>query len=115
LDQWLAENPSIDPGRIYVTGLSRGGFGTFDLCYRRPAMIAAAAPLCGGGDPEKAKNIAAIPLWIFHGEVDPVIPVQHSIDMYEALQKVGAQPRLTTYSTLGHAIWQETYYNPEVM
>ena len=115
LDQWLAENPAIDPGRIYVTGLSRGGFGTFDLCYRRPEMIAAAAPLCGGGDPDKTKAIAHIPMWIFHGEVDPVIPVRHATDIYEALQKTGAQPRLTIYSTLGHAIWQETYYNPEVM
>ncbi|MBK8489374.1 MAG: prolyl oligopeptidase family serine peptidase [Saprospirales bacterium] len=108
-------NPAIDPTRVYVTGLSRGGFGTFDFLYRRPELVAAGMPLCGGADLNLAATIAHIPIWIFHGEVDPVIPFRHSTDIYEALQKAGGTPKLTTYSTLGHGIWQETYYNPEVL
>lgn len=115
VDQWVAENPAIDPNRIYVTGLSRGGFGTFDFIARRPGLVAAAMPLCSGGDLEKAETIAHIPTWIFHGAVDPVIPVKNSEDIHNALRKAGGQPKLTIYHTLGHAIWQETYYNPEVM
>jgi predicted esterase len=115
IDQTLADNPAIDAGRIYVTGLSRGGIGTFDLLCRRPGLAAAAMPLCGGYDPAAAAQFARVPMRIVHGELDEVIPPVHSQDMYQAILEAGGSPELTLYSTLGHAVWQETYYNSEVL
>ncbi len=115
VDQWVKENPLIDPARIYVTGLSRGGFGTIDFMQRRPDLVAAGMPLCSGAGPEAGASIAHIPTWLFHGAVDPVIPAIHSQDLYQSMKEAGGKPKITIYDTLGHAIWQETYYNPEVL
>ena len=114
IDKTLAENPAIDRKRIYLTGLSMGGFGTFDLLMRRPALFAAAMPLCSGGDPQYAATIKDIPMWVFHGRRDDVAPCRLSRVIVSALKKAGGKPKFTEYTTLGHAIWQETFYNPEV-
>jgi predicted esterase len=115
IEKTIRENPAIDPDRVYLSGLSMGGFGTFDLLARRPDLFAAAMPLCGGGDPEKVASFKQVPLWIFHGARDEVVIPKFSRDMVAALKKAGAPPRYTEYSTLGHGIWQETFYNPAVM
>lgn len=115
LEEILEKNPAIDRNRIYLTGLSMGGAGTFDLLMRKPGWFAAALPLCGGGDPRFAEKIKDIPLWVLHGSRDTSVPPSRSRNIVEALEKQNAPVRYTEFNTLGHAIWQETYYNPEVM
>ena len=97
---------TIDSRRIYVTGLSMGGFGTFDLIERHPELFAAAVPICGGGDESAAEKIAKIPLWVFHGAKDKVVPVNRSRKMVEAVKKAGADPRYTEYPNGGHDSWK---------
>lgn len=105
----------IDPDRIYVTGLSMGGFGTWALALAMPQRFAALAPICGEGSPERAAEIARIPEWVFHGEKDPLVNVKGSKEMVEALKKAGApKVKLTLYPEAGHDCWTETYANPEL-
>lgn len=115
LEKILIENPQIDPNRIYITGLSMGGFGTFDLVNRLPDLFAAAMPLCGGYDTSQSKNFQKIPFWILHGRRDDVVPPQWSLRMVNAMKTNKSTVKYTEYNTLGHSIWQETYYNPAVM
>jgi len=115
IEKTLREHPDIDPKRIYITGLSMGGFGTFDLLMRRPELFAAGMPLCGGGDPNFAERIQNIPLWVFHGRLDEAVYPRLSWQIVEALKKVGSKVQYTEYSTFGHNIWDVTYYNPAVL
>ena len=105
----LIKNLPIDSNRIYITGLSMGGFGTFDAIERYPHLFAAAVPVCGGGDISKAASIAHIPIWIFHGAEDPAVNPRFSIDMVDALTKAGAHPALTMYPEVGHFSWLAAY------
>ena len=105
----LIKNFRIDSNRIYITGLSMGGFGTFDAIERYPYLFAAAVPVCGGGDVSKASSIAHIPAWIFHGAEDPAVNPRLSIDMAAALTKAGAHPGLTVYPEVGHFSWLGAY------
>ncbi|MGQ9504990.1 MAG: alpha/beta hydrolase-fold protein [Thermogutta sp.] len=113
LDELRKELP-IDPDRCYLTGLSMGGFGTFDLLLRQPNDFAAAVPICGGGNPERAGEIAHIPMWIFHGGADPVVPVKLSQDMVKALEKAGGKVRYTEFPGVGHNSWSKAYQEPEL-
>jgi|SRR5665213_869651 len=105
----------VDTNRIYITGLSMGGFGTYDAIERHPEIFAAAVPVCGGGDVSKASEIAHIPIWIFHGSEDPTVNPQYSLDMAEALRKAGAHPGLTMYPETGHFSWIAAYSDPAMM
>jgi predicted peptidase len=105
----------IDAGRIYVAGQSDGGYGTWNVITQRPDVFAAAIPLCGGGDPEMAVRIASMPLWVFHGRRDTVIPATESREMIEAIQKAGGHPRYTEYDRLGHDIWKQTFKQPDIV
>lgn len=104
---------SIDVGRIYVTGLSMGGFGAWDCIQRRPELFAAAAPVCGGGDAALAAEIKDVPVWAFHGDADGAVKVRRSRDMIAALKAVGGSPKYTEYKSVGHDSWTATYRNPE--
>lgn len=116
IDDVLKKNPDIDRSRIYITGLSMGGFGTFDALMRRPELFAAGMPLCGGGDPAQAHRLKHIPLWVFHGNLDEAVLPRFSRDMVAALRKnTPPRVRYTEYSTLSHNIWDVTYYNPAVL
>ncbi len=115
VEKTLRDHPDIDPKRVYITGLSMGGFGTFDLLMRRPDLFAAGLPLCGGGDPDHAEKIKNIPLWVLHGGLDEVVLPRCSRQIVEALGKVGGKVKYTEYSTLLHNIWDMTYYNPAVL
>ncbi|HLP96794.1 MAG TPA: glucoamylase family protein [Saprospiraceae bacterium] len=115
IEQTLAARPDIDRNRIYITGLSMGGFGTFDLMMRRPDLFAAGIPVCGGGDPLYADKIREIPLWVFHGGLDDVVYPRCSRQIVQALEKSGGKVRYTEFSTLYHDIWNMVYYNPEVL
>ena len=100
---------SIDTTRLYVTGTSMGGFGTFNVISKRPGVFAAAYAICGGGTPMTAAEMAQTPLWIFHGGADPVVPTQLSRDIYHAIQQAGGtQVRYTEYPGVGHNAWDYT-------
>jgi len=109
----LQKTLRVDPDRVYLTGLSMGGFGTWALAAEQPKRFAAIAPICGKGNPEKAKRIAHIPTWVFHGAKDKVVPPRHSEAMVEALKAAGGNPKLTIYPDAGHNSWTRTYANPE--
>lgn len=107
----LIQTMPVDTNRIYITGLSLGGYGTYDAIERYPNLFAAAVPVCGAGDTTKAGTIAHIPLWIFHGSDDPVVNPIHSIQMVQALNRAGAHPGFTLYPEVGHFSWIPAYNN----
>ena len=107
-DRLLAEKP-IDPQRIYITGLSMGGFGTWAALELRPGFFAAAVPICGGGRPAAAAGFAKVPVWAFHGADDPVVPPLRSREMVDALRAAGAKPGYTEYPGVGHDSWIPAY------
>ena len=102
----------IDRKRIYVTGLSMGGFGTWSLAARFPRRFAAIAPICGGGNPAAAPRVAHVPAWVFHGAKDEAVPLKKSQEMVKALRKAGGKPRFTIYPEAGHDSWSAAYDNP---
>ena len=114
VDDSEAKNP-IDPKRFYVTGLSMGGFATWDLLGRVPDRIAAAIPICGGGDPTLAERFKDVPIWAFHGEMDASVPVLRTHEMIAALEKTGGKPKSTFYPGVNHDSWTRTYNDPAVI
>jgi predicted peptidase len=114
VDKLAAELP-VDKGRIYVTGLSMGGYGTWEAAARRPDFFAAALPICGGGDLAQAAKLKNLPLWAFHGDKDPGVPVGRTTAMIEAIRKAGGAPKMTIYSGVGHDCWTRTYADPAVL
>ena len=115
LDDVIAKH-KIDQSRVYVTGLSMGGFGTWALAAYTPKRFAAIVPICGGGEPFSARAIAAagLPVWAFHGEKDPVVPLKRSEEMVEAVKRNKGDVRLTVYPDVLHDSWTATYDNPAV-
>lgn len=111
----LGNEHRIDKDRIYLTGVSMGGYGTWDLISRRPELFAAAIPISGGGDPAQAEKLAKLPIWIFHGDADPLVSIDRPRDMIAALKKAGGTPRYTEYKGVGHDAWTPTYRNSEVL
>lgn len=111
-----AEFP-VDDKRLYVTGLSMGGYGTWDLAQRFPARFAAAAPICGGGDPVAAPAMvkAKLPIWAFHGDQDNAVKVVRSREMINALKQAGGMPKYTEYAGVGHNSWGPAYSDPELL
>jgi predicted peptidase len=110
----MIENAGVDKTRIYITGLSMGGYGTWDAIARYPGFFAAAAPICGGGDPKTVDKFKSLPIWCFHGAEDPVVKVRRSQEMVEALQRVGSPIKYTEYPEAQHDSWTKTYSNPEL-
>jgi predicted peptidase len=102
----------VDTSRIFVTGLSMGGTGTWDLAVAYPDRFAAIVPICGRGDPDKAAVIKDLPIWVFHGAKDDVVPPELSINMVKALKALGSPVKFTLYPDAGHDAWTETYDNP---
>jgi predicted peptidase len=113
LDDVVRKN-RVDPRRIYLTGLSMGGFGTWSLAAAHPEKFAAIVPICGGGNTADAKKLAALPIWVFHGAKDPTVPVQRSREMVEAIKAAGGNVKYTEYPEAKHDCWTETYDNPEL-
>src|SRR6266566_4223136 len=103
---------NIDSHRLYITGLSMGGYGTWDAIERWPGYFAAAAPLAGAGDPSKASHLVNLPIWAFHGSGDGGVPVSGSRDMIQAIKVAGGHPRYTEYAGAGHEIWAMVYSTP---
>ncbi len=114
LDKTLRdEQESIDTTRVYLTGLSMGGYGTWDLAMRRPTTFAAIAPICGGGDEREAKRITRLPTWVWHGDKDGAVPVERSRNMIKALQDAGGKPKYTELKGAGHNVWTPAYKNKD--
>jgi len=111
----IEEEFNIDGKRVYVAGQSMGGFGTWHFITTRPDLFAAAIPLCGGGDPTRANVIAQMPIWAFHGEADPTVPVSESRKMIEAIRRAGGNPRYTEYKGVGHEVWFKTFQEKELV
>ncbi len=114
VDETIRTKP-VDTKRFYVTGISMGGFATWDLLGRVPEKIAAAVPICGGGDPSLAAVFKEVPIWAFHGEADPVVPARSTREMITALEKEGGKPKATFYPGVQHDSWIRTYDDPEVI
>ncbi len=112
LQKILAEY-KVDKSRIYLTGLSMGGYGTWKWACRYPEHFAAIAPICGGGDPEDVQVLRDIPIWAFHGAKDEVVPLSESQKMIDALTEHDIKAKLTVYPEADHDSWTETYDNPE--
>jgi predicted peptidase len=113
----------VDKGRVYLTGLSMGGYGTWSLGLAHPERFAAMAPICGGGnwisarlmDPKKAEALASLGIWVFHGAKDSVVKPSESERMVEAVKKAGCREvELTIYPEAQHDSWTETYSNPKL-
>jgi predicted peptidase len=117
-DQMMMSHPAIVvapqcPSNMgCITGLSMGGFGTYDAIERYPNLFAAAMPVCGGGDISRAASIAHIPIWNFHGAEDPAVDPRLSAGMLDALMKAGAHPGFTFYPESGHFSWLAAYSDP---
>jgi predicted peptidase len=106
---------NIDATRIYVAGQSDGGYGTWNLITQRPELFAAAIPLCGGGVPRLAGRVAKMPLWVFHGLRDDVVPVSESRNMIAAIRKAGGRPKYTEYARVGHEVWKWSFTEPQLI
>jgi predicted peptidase len=130
LDQAMKEF-NADPQMVYLTGISMGGYGTWHMASRNPGRFAALAPVCGGirppagletghtqtppSDPyaATAEKIGSTPVWVFHGEADPVVPVAESRKMVEALKAIGGNVRYSEYPGVGHNSWDKAYAEPD--
>ena len=109
------EFKEIDVNRIYISGVSRGGYGSWHFISLRPDLFAAAVPVCGGGDPNLASNIVDVDVWAFHGEDDINVPVSGSRDMIAAIKKSGGNPKYTEFEGAGHDIWDYIANTPGVL
>jgi|SRR3989339_223286 len=108
LDQTI-QDYNVDTSRIYLTGMSMGGFGTFALAQAYPDYFAAIAPVCGGGTPGMVKFIKNVPTWVFHGQDDDVVLPKNSILMVDALKEAGAEVKFTLYPGVNHGSWIPAY------
>jgi predicted peptidase len=104
----------IDPKRLYLTGLSMGGFGTWSLAEKYPDHWAAIVPVCAGGDTDKAKDVKDIPCWAFQGDADTAVAPERSRKMMDALKAAGGMPKYTEYAGVGHNSWEMAYNTPEL-
>jgi predicted peptidase len=105
----------VDEQRIYLTGLSMGGFGTWSLAIHEPHRFAAIIPVCGGGNPLEVCKVRHLPIWVFHGAKDTLVPLVKSQEMVDALKKCGSHNvKFTIYPHAGHDAWTRTYNNHEI-
>lgn len=109
---FVADQPYTDRKRIYLTGNSMGGYGTWQLAMSLPELFAAAAPLCGGGMYWNAARLVNVPIWAFHGALDKSVFLEESVKMVNAVNKRGGNARLTVYPQNKHNCWTDTYSNP---
>lgn len=110
----VTEQYRVDAKRIYLTGLSMGGFGCWHMAAAYPERFAAAVPICGGGNPRNAERLKDLPIWAFHGQLDQTVPLSESTAMVDAVRACGGNVRLTIYIDAAHDSWTRTYENPEL-
>jgi predicted peptidase len=105
----VVSEKNVDTSRIYLTGLSMGGYGSWELAALRPSWFAAVVPICGGGHIPTAEKLVGLPLWAFHGTADSVVPEQASVRMINAIRKSGGRPAYTPLEDVGHNSWSFAY------
>ncbi len=110
----VMKDTRVDPKRVYGTGLSMGGLGTLAIAIKDPELFSAIIPICGGADLEKIQRLNKLPMWIFHGDRDDVIPLDNSISIYQSLRSVNENVFLTVYAGVDHDSWTETYENDDI-
>jgi predicted peptidase len=107
-EQTLREE-QVDRDRVYLTGLSMGGFGSFDLGARHPDWFAAVAPICGAADPTKVGALKDLPVWVVHGDQDEAVPVDRSRSAVKVLREAGGHPIYVELPGVGHNSWTPGY------
>jgi pimeloyl-ACP methyl ester carboxylesterase len=110
----LMETEAVDPDRVYLTGLSMGGYGTWRLAAENPGLFAAIVPICGGGNPEDVWKLRHMPTWVFHGAKDGIVPLSASESMVKPLQKINDQVKFTVYPETYHDSWIQAYNDPNL-
>ena len=109
------ESLNVDPDRVYLTGLSMGGRGSWALAAKTPERFAAVIPICGGGKPRTASQLLNVPIWAFHGDADRVVPVDETKEMVKSIKEQGGEKvKMTIYPGVNHNSWSRTYANPEI-
>lgn len=104
-----------DADRVYLTGLSMGGYGSWILAAGHPDRFAAVVPICGGGKPADAEKLKNLPIWVFHGTEDTAVPLKRSEEMVAAIKEAGGTNiRFTTLEHIGHNSWEAAYATPEL-
>jgi predicted peptidase len=109
VEEVTRNHPAIDRRRVYLTGISMGGFGAWSLAARYPEAFAAVVPVCGRGDPEQARLLVGVPLWAVHGEADTVVAPEGSRCMIEAIRAAGGTPQYTELRGVGHSSWRQAF------
>ena len=111
----LQRTYNIDAARVYVSGQSMGGFGTFAIISEYPRTFAAGVALCGGGDQSKVARLTNVPIWVFHGAKDESVAVERSRTIVEGIRKAGGKVRYTEYADTGHIIWPSVVKETELL
>jgi predicted peptidase len=114
VDKIVAEEP-VDTKRIYVIGMSMGGYGTWEAIQRWPDFFAAAVPICGGGDVTQAGKLTSLPIWAWHGEADDQISVEKTRAMIDAIVAAGGHPKVTYLPKVGHNSWSKAFADRQVV
>jgi len=115
VDALRTQYTGIDPARLYITGLSMGGYGAWEAIERWPDYFAAAAPVAGAGDPSQAAALVNLPIWAFQGADDMVVPLSGSLDLIAAIRAAGGHPCFTEFADAGHGIWMQVYGSQDFM
>ncbi len=114
LVRFIQSHHAVDSLRLYVVGISMGGFGTWELIMRNPSLFAAAVPICGGGDVTNVQRIKHLPIWVFHGTDDQIIKVGWSRALIDSLKMHGAPVRYTEFPNVGHNAWSPAFATDEL-
>ena len=110
----LIQSEVIDPNRVYITGQSMGGVGSWGAIAKHPDLFAAAVPICGAWAVEEAAKMATVPVWAFHGDQDPTVPVKFSRELTDAITKAGGVAKYTEYPGVGHDSWTNAYHDEKM-
>ncbi len=115
LIQSIIKNYRVDEARVYLTGMSMGGYGTWAMACEYPDLFAAIAPVCGGGQPILTRKITDIPTWVFHGAKDQVVPISESEKMVTALKENNGNVKFTVFPNAGHNSWSQAYNDTNLL
>ena len=110
----IIKNYNVDIECVYATGLSMGGYGTLAIAKERPDLFSAIIPVCGGMDTTAIEKLKDIPIWLFHGDSDKVVPVENSKLIYEILKPINPDIKITIYKGVDHNSWDITYSNKKI-
>lgn len=114
LVRFVQAQERVDSSRLYVVGISMGGFGAWELAMRNPSLFAAAVPICGGGDATQARRLAHLSVWAFHGAADSIIKVEWSRAMIDSLKAAGGSTRYSEFQDVGHDVWTRAFATEEL-